>query len=126
MSTLNNITDVMDAPMTARSQPAPERKRAPSHPGEIVGGILDDIGVSVRAAASAIGVSHNALANLVRGAAAVTPEMAIRLGAYMGRGGDDDDFWLRLQMDYDLWHARKKLKGEAARIKPAPREPKAA
>lgn len=35
-----------------------------------------------------------------------------------------EELWLRLQMDYDLWHARQRLKAEAAKIKPAPREPK--
>jgi plasmid maintenance system antidote protein VapI len=32
----------------------------------VISGILEDIDVSVRAAAAAMGVSHNALANLVR------------------------------------------------------------
>ena len=107
-----------------RSLPAREPKRAPLHPGEVIGGILEDIEVSVRAAAAAMGVSHNALANVVRGTASITPDMAVRLGAYMANGPTGDELWLRMQMDYDLWHARKRLKGAAAKIDPAPCEPK--
>lgn len=108
----------------AKTYPAREPKVAPSHPGGIIGGILEDIDVSVPAAAAAMGVSRKALANLVRGSARVTPDMAVRLRAYMGNGPTGDALWLRLQMDYDLWHARRRLKAAAAKIKPAPREPK--
>ncbi|HYM31821.1 MAG TPA: HigA family addiction module antitoxin [Candidatus Cybelea sp.] len=114
------MTKQTDGPPYAADPP----KVAPLHPGAIVGGILEDIGVSVRSAATAMGVSHNALANLVRGDAAITPDMAVRLGAFMSNGPEGDEFWLRLQMSYDLWHARKRLKAEAAKIKPAPRNPK--
>ena len=41
-------------------------------PGAVIGDILEDIGVSLRAAAAAMGVSHNALANVVRGDAGVS------------------------------------------------------
>jgi addiction module HigA family antidote len=106
--------------------PVGERKVPPSHPGQVIGGILEDIGVSVRSAAAAMGVSHNALANLVKGAAAVTPEMAVRLKAYMGNGDEGDALWLRMQLEHDLWHARQKLKAEVRKIQPAPRKPKVA
>lgn len=134
MSTSNSITEAPAGASQGRAMdetpqtefPAGERKIAPSHPGQVIGGILEDIGVSVRSAASAMGVSHNALANLVRGDAAVTPEMAVRLKAYMGNGPDGDEFWLGVQMGYDLWHARRKLKADVSKITPAPREPKVA
>ncbi|HLH94979.1 MAG TPA: HigA family addiction module antitoxin [Xanthobacteraceae bacterium] len=123
MSTLSNITDSADILPMAKSQPAPERKRAPSHPGEVIADILEDIGVSARSAAAAMGVSHNALANVIRGDTGVSAEMAVRLGAYMANG---PRLWLDLQSDFDLWHAEAKLKNEVAKIKPAPREPKVA
>jgi hypothetical protein len=42
----------------------------------------------------------------------------------MAHGPDGDAFWLRLQAEHDLWHARTRLKSAVAKIKPAPREPK--
>lgn len=131
MSTLSNITEApqgaprQDTAMAkATSTPKSPSGRAlpPLHPGAVIGGILDDIGVSVRTAAAALGVSHNALANLVRGTSGVSPDMAVRLGAYMRNGADGDEFWLRMQMSFDLWHARKRLGSEARKIKPAPRD----
>ena len=123
MSTLNNI---IEAQASEGAMTEIKRTGAPPHPGQHIREILDDVGASVRAAAAAMGVSHNALANVVRGDAGITPDMAVRLGIYMGNGPTGDEFWLRLQMEHDLWHARKRLKAAAAKIKPAPRQSKAA
>lgn len=106
-----------------KSLPARPRKIAPDHPGIGIGHILDDVGLSIREAALMMGVSHNALANLAKGQAAISPEMAVRLQAFMGNGEAGAEFWLRLQADYDLWHARQKLKDDIAKVVPAPREP---
>lgn len=105
------------------SVPARPSKAPPMHPGEIIGGILEDVSVSVRSAATAMGVSHNALANLVRGDTNVTPDMAVRLGAYMKNGdlSDAAEFWLRLQLTHDLWHAMARLHDDVKAITPCPR-----
>lgn len=134
ISTLNSITEARpgapnEAGMAKRetkSVSARPRKVAPDHPGIAIGHILDDVGLSIREAATMMGVSHNALANLVKGQSAISPEMAVRLQAFMGNGDDGAEFWLRLQAEYDVWHARQKLRDEIARIEPAPREPKVA
>ena len=39
--------------------------------------------------------------------------MAVRLGKFCGNG---PHLWLRLQQDYDLWHAARALKREIKRI----------
>jgi plasmid maintenance system antidote protein VapI len=39
--------------------------------------------------------------------------MAVRLGKFCGNG---PELWLRMQQAYDLWHARRALKAEIARI----------
>jgi addiction module HigA family antidote len=73
----------------------------------------------MRAAAKAIGMSHNALANVTAGRSAVSTEMALRLGRYFGNG---PQLWLNVQQDYDLWHAERALSGELgkiAQVKPA-------
>lgn len=108
---------------TQATYPARPPKVPPTHPGEIIGGILEDVGVSVRAAATAMGVSHNALANLVRGDTGVTPDMAVWLGAYMQNGDlpDAARFWLNLQTSHDLWHAVARLKNDVKVITPCPR-----
>jgi DNA-binding transcriptional regulator YiaG len=48
--------------MAKKERTAGRRKRLPVHPGEIISGILEDCRVSQRTAATAMGVSHNALA----------------------------------------------------------------
>lgn len=133
MSISNNTTETgpraPDDPMAKRkpkSYPARPRTRAPSHPGEIIGGILEDIGVSQRQAALAMGITPMALGNVINAASGVSPDMAVRLEAYMGNGPTGAEFWLRLQGEHDLWHARAKLKEAVKKITPAPHEPKAA
>jgi addiction module HigA family antidote len=107
------------------SLPARPRKRAPTHPGEIIAGILEDAEISGRAAAQAIGMSSNGMAKLLRGEVPVTVETALRIGKYFGNGEtvqDAAEFWLRMQLDYDLWHAHAKLKDDIAKIEPLPKE----
>jgi antitoxin HigA-1 len=77
----------------------------PPHPGEIVKfDCLEPVGLSVTAGADALGVTRQALSNLVNGSAGVSPEMAIRLEKAFGGTAEH---WLRLQMAYDLAQLRK-------------------
>ena len=54
--------------------------------------------------AKILGVTRQALNNLVNGKAAISPEMAIRLDKAFGGGAET---WLRLQAAYDLAQAEK-------------------
>lgn len=93
------------------------RKVAPLHPGKIVEGTLERLDkMSVRAAAMRIGVTAQALHNVIDGKSAISAEMALRLGTFFGSG---PELWLNMQQDYDLWHARVKLKDELAKIERA-------
>jgi addiction module HigA family antidote len=77
----------------------------PPHPGSSVrADCLEPLGLSVTAAAKALGVSRQALNNLIHGQAAISPEMAIRLDKAFGGGAET---WLRLQAAYDLAQATK-------------------
>jgi addiction module HigA family antidote len=58
----------------------------------------------VAEAANALGVTRQALNNLVNGKSGISPEMAIRLDKAFGGGAE---IWLGLQMDYDLAKAMK-------------------
>jgi addiction module HigA family antidote len=77
----------------------------PPHPGETVRyDCLEPLGLSVTEGAKALGVTRQALNNLVNGKSGISPEMAIRLEkAFGGRAS----IWLGIQMDYDLAQAMK-------------------
>jgi addiction module HigA family antidote len=78
------------------------------HPGEILREeCLRPLGLSVTAGARVLGVTRQALNNLVNEKAALSPEMAIRLEKAFGTSAD---MWLRLQAAYDLAQARKRQK----------------
>ncbi len=49
-------------------------------------------------------MSRKALSELVNGRSGISPEMAIRLAKAFG---GNPDVWLRMQMNYDLWHAQQ-------------------
>jgi len=77
----------------------------PPHPGELIGDNLDELGISVTAAAKALGVSRQQLHAVISARAGVTPEMAVRLEKALGSTADT---WLRMQMNYDLAQIREK------------------
>lgn len=78
----------------------------PAHPGEIVRDIcLEPLGLTVTAAAKALGISRNALSEVLNGHTRVSPEMAIRLHKAFG---STVEHWMRLQMQYDLAQARER------------------
>ena len=90
----------------------------PPHPGlSVRHDCIDPLGLSVTDAAEKLGVTRQALNNLVNGKAGISPEMAIRLDKAFGGGAET---WLRLQAAYDLAHAMKGAdKIKVARIVPA-------
>lgn len=79
----------------------------PPHPGlSVRADCLEALGLTVTEGAKALGVSRQALNNLIHGQAGISPEMAIRLDKAFGGGAET---WLRLQAAYDLAQARKAL-----------------
>ena len=80
----------------------------PLHPGEVVRELcLVPLGLSVTAAAKALGVTRKTLSELLNGKSGISPEMAIRLSMAFKTSPES---WLNQQMQYDLWKARQKLK----------------
>ncbi|MEP7366450.1 MAG: HigA family addiction module antitoxin [Acidobacteriota bacterium] len=72
----------------------------PPHPGRIVRqDCLEPLGLTITSAAEALGVSRQALNNLVNGKAGISPEMAVRLAKAFGGSAE---LWLRLQANHDL------------------------
>ena len=86
----------------------------PPHPGRsIKDACLDELGLSVSAAANHLGVARHTLSRVLNGHAAISPEMALRLEKL---GWGTADSWLKLQLAYDLARARSKA-GEI-RVRP--------
>jgi len=80
----------------------------PPHPGEIIReDCLKPLGLTVTDAAKGLGVTRKALSDLLNGHSGVSPQMAIRLEK---AGWTTADHWLRMQLQYDLWHARRRTK----------------
>ncbi len=82
----------------------------PPHPGETLKeDILPTLGLTVTEAARQLGVTRTALSRVLNGHAAISPEMARRIEAWLGRDrGGRAEVWLGMQMDYDLWQAEQK------------------
>lgn len=75
----------------------------PPHPGEIIKELcLEPLGLSVTAAAEALGVSRKTLSSIVNGKAGISPEMAVRLSIAFNTSSES---WLNQQTQYDLWRA---------------------
>jgi addiction module HigA family antidote len=77
----------------------------PPHPGRVVREeCLQPLGLSVTSGAKILGVSRQALNNLVNERAGISSEMAIRLAKAFGSNAQT---WLRMQSNYDLAQALK-------------------
>lgn len=74
------------------------------HPGEILKGELDELGITPIAFARQIAVPPNRISQIVAGKRAVTGDTALRFGHWFGT---DPQFWLSLQGQYDLVQAHK-------------------
>ena len=78
----------------------------PPHPGRIVRQeCLEPLSLSVTDGAKALGVSRNALSELVNERRGISPEMAIRLDKAFG---GDADSWHLMQANYDMAQAMKR------------------
>lgn len=101
------------------------RMHNPPHPGlTLRDDVLPALGLGVTQAAEQLGVSRVALSRMLNGRAAISPDMALRLEAWLGieRGGDAR-VWLAEQTAYDVWQAEQKFKKSPLQVKPAPAIP---
>jgi addiction module HigA family antidote len=65
---------------------------------------LRPLGVTQSDFAATLGVSFPRLNEIIRKRRAVSPDTALRLERVLGMRAD---FWLGLQLDWDLWHAMR-------------------
>lgn len=90
-----------------------EEKLKPVHPGEILlEEFLKPMGLSQNQVALSIGVPARRINEIVLGKRSITADTALRLGRYFGVS---PQFWLGLQMDYDLDVTADKLAGRLER-----------
>lgn len=88
--------------------------RVPTHPGEMLSEeFLTPMGLTQRELADAIHVPHQRINELVNGKRGITPSTALRLAKYFGMSAD---FWLNLQIRWDLYRAIQAEQAELDRI----------
>jgi addiction module HigA family antidote len=84
------------------------------HPGEtILEDIIKPLDLSVNRLAQSLGVTAARLNDIVRGRRGITADTALRLARYLGTS---PEFWLGLQLEYDLRMARQKNEKEIKRV----------
>lgn len=101
------------------------RLRSPAHPGSFIKHeIIEPLGLSVTAAADALGVTRATLSTLLNERAHLSPEMALRIEKAFGVAMDT---LMRMQNSYDIAQTRKR-EGEikVMPFKGKPIEPQAA
>ena len=85
--------------------------REPTHPGEmLLQDFLGPLGMTQSDLATAIHVPFQRVNEIVRGRRGVTPSTALRFSRFFGT---TPDFWINLQLRWDLYHAQR---AEAAQI----------
>ncbi|MEY3137228.1 MAG: hypothetical protein RL580_960 [Pseudomonadota bacterium] len=80
----------------------------PPHPGEFIDSVyLKPHGIAGRELALKLDVSPSTLNRILTGKSGVSPEMSLRLAKCLGRSPES---WLTMQMNYDLWVAKRQVK----------------
>ena len=88
----------------------------PIHPGEILKEeFLNPLGVSAYRLAKATRVPQDRVSNILHGRRGVTADTALRFGRFFGV---EPQFWLNLQVRYDLEVAREALGEQLAEVTP--------
>jgi antitoxin HigA-1 len=82
----------------------------PIHPGEVLKGEMEELQLSARQLAMALGVPTNRVTGIVHETRALTADTALRLARYFGTS---PEFWLNLQSAYELRRTQQK---DGARI----------
>lgn len=79
--------------------------REPTHPGEmLLEEFLKPMALTQRQLADAINVPYQRVNEIVRGKRGVTPSTALRLSKFFGTSAD---FWMNLQLRWDLFRAQQ-------------------
>jgi len=90
--------------------------RAPTHPGEmLLLEFLEPMAISQKALADAIHVPYQRVNEIINQKRGITPATALRLAKYFGMSAD---FWLNLQIRWDLYRSLQTEAREIEMIQP--------
>lgn len=89
--------------------------RCPTHPGALIEDILVDLPQSKTAIAKMLGISRQHLYDVLTQRRPVSPYVAARVGKLFGGG---PGIWLRMQANYDAWHAEREVDVSAVPMVP--------
>ena len=90
--------------------------REPIHPGEmLMEEFLKPMNITQRDLANALYVPYQRINEIINGRRGITPSTALRLAKYFGMS---EDFWMNLQLRWDLYRARQVEEKEIRRIQP--------
>lgn len=90
--------------------------REPTHPGEmLLEEFLKPMGMTQRELSNAIMVPYQRINEIVNGKRGITPSTALRLAKFFGTS---EDFWLNLQLRWDLYRTIQKEKEILDQINP--------
>ena len=79
--------------------------RTPTHPGDLLlEEFLKPMGLTQRELAEGIHVPYQRVNDIINGRRGITPSTALRLAKYFGMTAD---FWMNLQLRWDLYFARQ-------------------
>jgi len=90
----------------------------PAHPGGVIRKLcLEPLGLTVAEAAKALGVTRKTLSEVINRRSGISVEMALRLAKAFDTSPES---WLRMQEQYDLAKARRRIRlGKVRRLKAA-------
>ena len=90
--------------------------RIPTHPGEmLLEEFLTPMGISQKDLADSIEVPYQRINEIVNGRRGITPSTALRLAKFFNMSAD---FWMNLQLRWDLYFARQHENKVLQRIQP--------
>ena len=86
----------------------------PPHPGEFIKETyIDPLNISLRKVALDLDVAPSTFSRLINGEADLSPEMALKLSKAFGRTPES---WMQMQVNYELWRAKKTVKLDRVHI----------
>ena len=88
--------------MIKEQKPSFKNGLPPIHPGELLADDLEAMAMSPAEFDAALVVPAGTTALLLDGCIDITPELALRLGCYLGGAGKLGAIWLRLQFAHDV------------------------
>jgi len=94
-----------------------EERIGPDHPGVLLDEILEELEMSQAEFARTIGVSPMRVSHVIKGTRPVTAELALLFGRAFQQ---TPEFWLGLQVAYDLSEATRGLGGRLESVQALP------